>query len=194
MKTTNRTAVILLSMLLGACATNEAPEFKRMSVTQVGMGSGSEYVACNGCPEPGRKTVFVAPPQPKIEPVKKVEPVSVAPAVVVTLKVHFRWGWGVLDAAGRKELVAVIAEAKKGGTVEVLGRTDPTGGVKRNERLALKRAETVRKELIAAGIPAASIVAGKHKPCCDGDLKGAAAAHKELRRTDVEITIKTTRS
>ena len=94
---------------------------------------------------------------------------------------------------GPGELATAAAEAKKGETIVVLGRPDPVGGKKFNERLAGKRAETVKQELIAAGIPAASIHAGTHKPCCDGDLKGGAELHRELRRTDVEITIKTTR-
>ncbi len=189
----NRTGVALLTVLLGACASipEEAPQ-KKMSVTQKGLGSGAEYVACIDCPEPTRKTVNLPPPLPQPVPIQKVE--KKAPEVAITThKVHFRFGKATLDTRGEKELSASIADAKNGEKVVVLGRTDPVGSRKFNESLAIKRAETVRKKLIAAGIPAAAIHAGTHHPCCDGDLKGGAALHRELRRTDVEITIKTTR-
>ncbi len=188
----SKAALAILAAFLGACASApEAPQ-KKMTVTQKGLGSGAEYVACIDCPEPTKKTIHLPPPPAKPLPVKKVEAEPPKP-VITTLKVHFRFGMATLDKEGRKELAAAAAEAKRGEVIVVLGRTDPVGGKKFNERLAEKRAETVKQELIAAGIPAASIHAGTHKPCCDGDLKGGAELHRELRRTDVEITIKTTR-
>ncbi len=187
----SKAALALLAVLLGACAsTPEAPQ-KKMTVSQKGLGTGAEYVACTDCPEPTKKTISL-PPVAKPVPVMKADVVSPKTAIT-TFKVHFRFGVATLDKEGRKELAIAVAEAKKGEAVVVLGRTDPVGAKKSNERLALKRAEAVRKELIAAGVPAASIHAGTHQPCCDGDLKGGAALHRELRRTDVEITIKTTR-
>jgi len=188
-KMANKCSVALLSMILAACATPgqvDVPELKRMSVTQ----GAAEYVACNGCQGPTQKTVRLVPAKPKDAPVKPAEPV----VEIVSMKVHFRWGWGVLDADGRKEVQAVIAQAAKGSSVEVLGHTDPTGNKEFNQRLAQKRAETVRKALVTAGIPAGLIVAGTHEPCCAGNLRGGASVHKELRRTDVEITIKTKKS
>ncbi len=189
----SKAALAILAVFVGACASTPEPPQKKMTVTQKGLGSGAEYVACIDCPEPTKKTIHLQPPPAaKPLPVKRAE-AEVPKPVITTLKVHFRFGMATLDKEGRKELATAAAEAKKGETIVVLGRTDPVGGKKFNERLAGKRAETVKQELIAAGIPAASIHAGTHKPCCDGDLKGGAELHRELRRTDVEITIKTTR-
>lgn len=187
----SKAALAILSVFVGACASAPEVPQKKMTVTQKGLGSGAEYVACIDCPEPTKKTIHLPPPAKPL-PVKREEVAPPKP-VITTLKVHFRFGKATLDKEGRKELAAAAAEAKKGEAVVVLGRTDPVGGKKFNERLAEKRAEIVKQELIAAGIPAASIHAGTHKPCCDGDIKGGAELHRELRRADVEITIKTTR-
>lgn len=185
-------AALLVLVTATGCATTDAPveqPLKKMEVAQVGQGSGAEFVACINCPDRTQKVIAL--PAKPAAPQKPVvaEPQKVREPQIYTVKVHFRWGMASLDKEGRVELVAAIDLAKKGSAVMILGRTDPTGGQKWNERLAKKRAETIRKELIAAGVPEASITAGTHKPCCGGDRKGSASAHREARRADVEITI-----
>lgn len=86
----------------------------------------------------------------------------------VHFKVHFRWGWSRLDADGRKEAETVVASGllKDAKHIEVAGRTDPTGPRKFNEKLAVRRAETVVKAvLVMAGIPADRIAAVAQTPC-----------------------------
>lgn len=72
--------------------------------------------------------------------------------------------------------------------------THRSGGGQEIQREAGREARRDRQAGIDRGRDTGRIDPRGHaKPCCDGDLKGGAELHRELRRTDVEITIKTTR-
>ena len=181
-----------LSLALAGCATT-APDpgavvsEKKLVVAQVGITS-TEFVACSTCPDRTRKVVALPPPVPPV--VKPVAPPP--PAEPKVYKVHFRFGSSTLDHAGRLELAqAVTALKDRKGDIKVQGGTDPVGSVKFNQRLALKRAQTVRKGLIAAGVPSPSITAGLRDSCCSGDKHASAAAHQKQRRADIEIILTT---
>lgn len=192
----------VLPLWLVACAVVPKTPEPKLTVTHVGSGSGGEHVFCetSKCPQPTPK-YFPAPlPQVVTQP-RATPPVVIPPAVNAEsasqperFKVHFRWGWSRLDEAGRKELQAVLGTSglKTAAHIEVAGRTDPTGSRKLNEKLALRRAETVKAALIKAGIPAERIAAVAQAPCCDGNKQHPdSSAMRDLRRTDLDITIKT---
>lgn len=186
-----------LVLVLAACVTsperaNQEIGSGKFGVVQVGSNQNAELVFCetNKCPQ---RTLKRLPPSPPV-PV----PVIAAPQLIKEdpkerFKVHFRWGWSQMDKAGRKEIAEIVdaglfVRAKK---VEVAGRTDPTGPLKYNEKLALRRAETVKAALVKAGVPAERITTGVQAPCCDGDRTASKAVMRELRRTDIEITVTT---
>ena len=193
----NKTIIsVLVASLVTACASVPDADQKvagnsKMGVTQVGTKQNAELVFCEAekCPQ---RTPKRLPPPPPPEPVVVAPVVKEAPKVV-HFKVHFRWGWSRLDKAGRKEAEEVVASGllNTAKAIEVAGRTDPTGPRKFNEKLAMRRAETVKAVLVMSGIPAERITAMAQNPCCDGEVAASKAAMQELRRTDIDITITT---
>ena len=154
----------------------------KYGVVQVGTRQNAELVFCDKRDCPQRTLKMLPIPQPPVVAVKEPS----------RYQVHFRWGSSALDSSGRKELDVVIASGAlaKASSIIVAGRTDPTGSKKANERLALRRAQTVRATLIKSGVPESKITAEVQDPCCNGDLQATRKAMQQLRRTDIEITIK----
>jgi outer membrane protein OmpA-like peptidoglycan-associated protein len=185
-----------LSLLMVACASTPVPDEKevvgsgKLGVIQAGSNQNTDYVFCetNRCPQ---RTKKVLPSPPVVA--KAAAPVVVPAVQVENFKVHFPWGWSHLDKAGRQEVEAVVASSqiKKAKQIVVAGRTDPTGSKKFNEKLALKRAETVKAALVMAGVPAEVITAEAQAPCCGGSKGASPSVMRELRRTDIDITITT---
>lgn len=184
-----------VSLLVTACTSMPDSEQKsergKLAVVQTGTRQNAEHVFCEGDRCPQRTPKYLPPPLPASKP--QVQPVVEQAPKQVHFKVHFRWGWSRLDVAGRKEVEKVVASGllNDAKNIEVAGRTDPTGPRKFNEKLALNRAKTVKAGLVMAGISADRIMAVAQNPCCDGDLRAAQAVMRELRRTDIDITITT---
>ncbi len=194
----NKNLLCLIAVMLSACASTSEPtktegnvtrtDNVKLGVTQVGSRQNVELVFCDTehCPQHTPKYL----PQPAAKQPAKSE---ASKPVQTHFKVHFRWGWSQLDNEGRKEVEAVASSGtlKNAKRIEISGRTDPTGSRKYNEKLAIRRAETVKAALVLAGVPAEGITAVAQAPCCDGDLNAAPAAMRDLRRTDIDITITT---
>lgn len=143
---------------------------------------------------PARSTKVLAVPKKVDQPVATapvLEKLEATPANK-TYKVHFRWGWAKLDAGGKKELRQILAEIDSSSVKEIVieGRTDPTGSLAFNKRLAINRANVVRKEFVDFGVSPKLIVAKQQIPCCDGNLKAPPSVMREMRRSDIEITIR----
>ena len=185
----NRLIPFVMAILLAACAqTLESPiqtKPDKYAVVHVGTGQDARHVFCveGRCSE--RSPKFLPIPAPAA-PAKAAQVKNEAHA-----KVHFRWGQASLDAAGRKEIRDLILSGKldNARSVVIAGRTDPTGARRFNEKLALRRAQTVKVALVKAGIPPEKITATAQAPCCDGDLRASPKVMRQLRRTDILITI-----
>ena len=195
--TMNKTLIgASLALMVTACASvpkaDEQSPNSKLGVVQVGTKQNAELVFCTEADCPQRTPKYL--PKPAEQPKKKIvsEPRATQEAKNLLYKVHFRWGWSQLDEEGRKEIDEIIKSGalKKAKKIEVSGRTDPTGSLKANQKLALRRAETVKSLLILAGLPAENISATAQKPCCDGDLRADKKVMQELRRTDIDIAIK----
>lgn len=103
--------------------------------------------------------------------------------------VFFDWNKDVLTPAGA-QVVAQAADAYKkgaGARLVATGFTDLSGSAAYNQRLSERRADTVKRELVRLGVPAASIVAiGKGEsnplvPTADG------VREAQNRRVEIEI-------
>lgn len=186
-----------LTILVAACAASPhvSDEKKtgsgKLGITQTGARQNAEYVLCetDSCPQRTQKFL----PTPSAAPKQLPPVVERAVPMVVHFKVYFPWGWSRLDAAGHQEVDAVVASShlKNAKKVVVAGRTDPTGRHKSNEKLAIERAKTVKAALVLAGVSAEVITAEAQTPCCDGGKGATPEAMRELRRTDIDITITT---
>ena len=185
-----------LALMVTACASapnaNEQSPNGKMGVVQVGTKQNAELVFCETDKCPQRTPKFLPPPAPPAPPAPSPVKVVEAPKQV-HFKVHFRWGWGRLDTSGSKEVEEVVASGQltNAKSIVVAGRTDPTGPLKFNEKLAIRRAQTVKAALVKAGVPDEAVTAVAQAPCCDGDLRASKKRMQELRRTDIEITVTT---
>jgi OOP family OmpA-OmpF porin len=85
------------------------------------------------------------------------------------------------------DLVGKLKSATVLNSVTVTGYTDSTGSAAYNEKLSLRRAESVQKYLVDHGVPADKIhIAGKGKNDPVGDNK-TDAGRAQNRRVDVEV-------
>ncbi|MCX7149340.1 MAG: OmpA family protein [Rhodocyclales bacterium] len=103
---------------------------------------------------------------------------------------YFVEGGDILTTESQRELENVLAEIKKRPAPDliVVGHTDRVGSVADNDRLALRRAEKVRSQLVTQGFSPESISAsgrGEREP-----LVATADEVAEARNRRVEILVR----
>lgn len=118
------------------------------------------------------------------------EALDAQPMTPVRFLLYFVEGGDILTAESQRELENVLAEIKKRPAPDliVIGHTDRVGSVVDNDRLALRRAEKVRAQLIAQGFLAENIGAsgrGEREP-----LVATADEVAEARNRRVEILVR----
>lgn len=97
------------------------------------------------------------------------EALSARPDAPIRFTLYFREGSDELTPDSKRDLESVMAEVLKrpAPDVIVVGHTDRVGYLQDNDRLALKRAEKMRAELLQQGLPADSVQAagrGEREP------------------------------
>ena len=97
------------------------------------------------------------------------EALSARPDAPVKFTLYFREGSDELTPESKKDFENLLAEVKKrpAPDVIVVGHTDRVGYMQDNDRLALRRAEKMRQELVRLGLPADSVQAagrGEREP------------------------------
>jgi outer membrane protein OmpA-like peptidoglycan-associated protein len=112
------------------------------------------------------------------------------PLAPTRFRLYFVEGGDTLTAESQREMEKVLAEIKQRPAPDliVVGHTDRVGLVADNDRLALRRAETVRAQLIDQGFAADSISAsgrGEREPLVDVPDEVA-----EPRNRRVEILVR----
>jgi outer membrane protein OmpA-like peptidoglycan-associated protein len=134
---------------------------------------------------------FGLPPQPLPEPAGAVAPPAPPPvAVARTYLVFFDWDRADLTSRAR-EIVAAAAQASthvQTTRIEVSGYTDLSGTAAYNQKLSVRRAESVQKELIRDGVSASEIAIhgyGESNP-----LVPTAPGVREPQNRRVEIVLK----
>lgn len=118
------------------------------------------------------------------------EALDAQPMAPVRFLLYFVEGGDILTADSQRELENVLAEIKKRPAPDliVVGHTDRVGSVADNDRLALRRAERLRAQLVAQGLAADSISAsgrGEREP-----LVATADEVAEARNRRVEILVR----
>lgn len=110
--------------------------------------------------------------------------------------VGFAFGSATLTTAGLDAIRSVadsLKQASQINTVTVSGHTDRIGDAASNQRLSQQRADSVRRALVAEGIPAATIQAsgfGEDRPvvqCDQQDRADLIACLAPNRRVDIEV-------
>jgi outer membrane protein OmpA-like peptidoglycan-associated protein len=116
--------------------------------------------------------------------------VAATPRKPVSYIIYFLNRQAVPEPSSRAVLEAAIASAKRTPNVDisVTGHADATGAEAENLELSLRRAETVRNELIRAGIATNVIDLAYHG--ANNPLVPTPAGVPEPRNRRVEITIR----
>lgn len=115
---------------------------------------------------------------------------SARPDAPVHFTLYFKEGSDELTADSLKEVEKVLAEIRKRPAPDliIVGHTDRVGSLADNDRLALKRAEKMRGEMVRQGLPADSVQAagrGEREP-----LVPTADEVAEARNRRVEMLVR----
>jgi OOP family OmpA-OmpF porin len=151
---------------------------------------------CDGAIVPAAPVVVVPPapaPAPAPAPVAKAAPV-VVPAVAATKVTYaadafFDFDKSALKPEGRAKLDDLIGKIK-GINLEVIiavGHTDSVGSVKYNQKLSVKRSESVKAYLVSKGIEKNRVYTegkGKSQPVADNKTSEGRAKN---RRVEIEV-------
>ncbi len=113
--------------------------------------------------------------------------------IITKLKSDILFDTGKADlkptASGNIAQMADILKKYPENVITIKGYTDSTGSAKTNETLSANRASAVKQQLVAGGVPAATVSTvgmGPQNPV--GDNK-TAEGRKQNRRVEVEITV-----
>ena len=98
---------------------------------------------------------------------------------------HFPFASARLTTQARQELDALKALLPEARAITLTGNTDRVGTAAFNQRLAVRRAETVRQALIDMGVPADRIAPVEARCCVDDPPR----TNPSARRTDLDILI-----
>ena len=153
------------------------------------------------CTPPAPKPVALPAPPPPVKPAPAPVPPAVTPvSQKVTLKADtlFDFDKAVLRPEGRRALDELTEKLK---TVDIetiidIGHTDRIGSAAYNQKLSLRRADSVKAYLVSKGVPANRIFAdgkGKTQPVTKpGECKGpkskkVIACLQPDRRVEIEV-------
>lgn len=163
---------------LGRGVVSETAPPEPLRIAQLGYGKEAHFIVCSAdCPQRTTKTIWLPPQQP---PIANVPPVSTPPLASPPLPenrtavVYFASGKAALDDKATKIVADILDEARKTKRIVVTGYTDPTGSKTYNDKLAQRRAESVKHFLVKGGIKAGLIEI----------VQGMANSHDKKRRAE----------
>jgi len=185
-----------MTSLLGGCASMQSqdgsppPPQPLVQQEKIVVGQGAvreyeEYVACLENQPCAQRT-------PKHLQSEKAKTHAGSLPGGTSHRVHFEWSKSDVTANERARLASFATErVRNAKEIVIRGGTDPTGARSFNYRLAQRRAEAVKRELITLGVPASRITARRHEPCCEQPPAAGPMSNQDLRRADIEIEIRT---
>jgi outer membrane protein OmpA-like peptidoglycan-associated protein len=103
----------------------------------------------------------------------------------------FETGKADLKATAKSDLAEMAGIMKKypENVLAVHGYTDSTGSAKVNETLSQKRAEAVKNQLVANGVPSTTVSAMGMGPSNPVGDNSTAAGRQQNRRVEIEVTV-----
>lgn len=194
-----RLVVILLlaTSILPGCGS--LPEATQTPAPREGIAwIERQFKACSGkeCPTPTRKTLAMLElPVAKKEPAPPIvkAPEAVAPVnhhdEPVTATVLFEFGKSAPSTDGQRALKRLAVIAPNFQRIEIEGRTDDVGSKAYNDRLARRRAESVRSWLVKQGIETEMVVRAEGL-CCYLDTALTEMARRNNRRVEVRLVMR----
>jgi len=174
--TKNLFLVLVAVAFAAACATTEEPK----------PAPKPEPVPTPVPPKPEPKP---APPPPKPEAKPEAKPKPVAEKVTFAADVLFDFDKSVIKPEGRSKLDD-LASKVKGINLEVviaIGHADSIGSDEYNQRLSVRRAESVKAYLTSKGIEANRVYTegkGEKQPVASNKTADGRAKN---RRTEIEV-------
>ena len=175
----NLIAVLVAVAFAGACATTEEPK---------PAPKPEPVPAPVPKPEP-KPAPPPPPPAPKPIPKPEAKPKPVAEKVTFAADVLFDFDKSVIKPEGRSKLDDISGKAK-GINLEVviaIGHADSTGSDAYNQRLSVRRAESVKAYLVSKGIEANRVYTegkGEKQPVADNKTRDGRAKN---RRVEIEV-------
>jgi len=139
------------------------------------------------CEEAPAPVVVAAAPAPK--PPAPVVAAPTSEKVTYAADTFFDFDKAVLKPAGKEKLDELVANLK-GLNLEVIiavGHTDAIGSVAYNQKLSVRRAESVKAYLVSKGVEANRVYTegkGKSQPVADNKT---AAGRAKNRRVEIEV-------
>jgi len=175
MKRKNISVLVIAIALAAGCATDEATK-----------------PAATPAPKPAAPAPAPAPaPQPvqEVKPVEAPKPKPVAEKVTFASDVLFDFDKSVVKPEGKSRLDDLSAKVR-GVNLEVviaIGHADSIGSDAYNQRLSVRRAESVKAYLVSKGIEANRVYTegkGKKQPVADNKTREGRAKN---RRVEIEV-------
>ena len=169
--------VLVALAFVGACATTEEPK----------PAPKPEPVP-TPVPKPEPKPA-PPPPAPKAEPKPEAKPKPVAEKVTFAADVLFDFDKSVIKPEGRSKLDDLAAKVK-GINLEVviaIGHADSIGSDEYNQRLSVRRAESVKAYLTSKGLEPNRVYTegkGEKQPVASNKTADGRAKN---RRTEIEV-------
>ncbi len=138
----------------------------------------------------GVRYAFAQPPAPAVPPPSAEQPPIAPPGAARTYLVFFDWDRADLSARARQIVAEAATASTKAQTtqIEVSGYTDLSGTTAYNQRLSVRRAQSVEAELMRDGVNRSEIVIhgyGESNP-----LVPTAKGVREPQNRRVEIVFK----
>jgi OOP family OmpA-OmpF porin len=175
----NLFAVLVAVAFAGACATTEEPK-----------PAPKPEPLPTPVPKPEPKPAPPPPqPEPKPQPKPEAKPKPVAEKITFAADVLFDFDKSVIKPEGRSKLDDLAAKVK-GINLEVviaIGHADSIGSDEYNQRLSVRRAESVKAYMNSKGIEANRVYTegkGEKQPVANNRTADGRAKN---RRTEIEV-------
>jgi OOP family OmpA-OmpF porin len=208
MKKLNKLAVLFASVALVTAAGAQSVDNWRNGAGDLNWKNGAGDLCwrganwtpataakgCDGAIVPAAPMVVVAPvakpmPAPAAKPAPKVVPAVAATKVTYAADAFFDFDKSALKPEGRAKLDDLIGKIK-GINLEVIiavGHTDSVGSNKYNQKLSVKRSESVKAYLVSKGIEKNRVYTegkGETQPVADNKTSAGRAKN---RRVEIEV-------
>jgi len=152
-------------------------------------GALKPVVAAVEAPAPAPTPAPVAPPAPAPAPAAVIAPVPSSEKVTYAADAFFDFDKAVLKPEAKTKLDDLVSKTKEINleVIIAVGHTDSIGGDAYNDKLSVKRAESIKTYLTSKGVEANRVYTegkGKKQPVADNKT---AEGRAKNRRVEIEV-------